>query len=320
MRKRVIKKKIYQTTLIITITVFLICTFTIIISGKINDEQLINCESLIMSNNSSLTKEFSNINAANELFNPFYRDEYSGTAKGRGSLSIPTKVTGTLQGFDFDYISGDHHMAMILAAADNNKVQYMYQDKKPDDKYNWCIRRAQVPNDSDGYVVSGKSKGADEVALGYFGEYMPVMVAFVFYYTYVCDHHMYKIGAEFVNNQNNFWDARVDFSDKSPNDKNDTFSWYIIYALVHRSKLVRDSPYIYSGTATKSSVLPMPNDVINPVLQGFHFSYTSPTHIDRHIDRICVLLSPDDLSVAYGDKEPSDEFRWRVRFNSLVQQ
>jgi hypothetical protein len=69
--------------------------------------------------------------------------EASGSARGADRVALPQGLK-VIRGFEFDFISGAHHLREIGVLTNNENLDVYYGDKNGDDQFEWNVRWAII--------------------------------------------------------------------------------------------------------------------------------------------------------------------------------
>ena len=239
-------------------------------------------------------------------------ENVQGNSKGFKTRQIGLTQNGAplLQSFYFKFNSEDHHfggMEVQPNAPTQNQMKYGYSDTNGDDEYFYNItlapyfgeifRRTHEPEFCHGASCTFPIEHPANLA----GQ---VFVLRGFYIQFRGgDHHIDQIRISESNGM-----ATVALNDQNDDDN---FAVNLHYAYIPQSKLSVISSA--SGTAAGGARVSIPAGI--GVVRGFNMDFVSS---DRHIRDIGVIMNGSGrLEVYYGDKTPTDQFRWKVDYGIL---
>lgn len=245
---------------------------------------------------------------------PAAAENLQGHAKAFTTRQIGLTQNGAplLQSFYFKYTREDHHFSAIEIVPGKpatNQVSIGYTDDQRRHEYFYNITFApyfgEIFRRSDGREHCIGQCTYPLQAPPDRQNYVFVLRGFYIYYL-GDDHHIEQIKIEENNGL-----VTVALND---DDDDDRFRVDLHYAYIPRSRfLIPDGEW--SGTSKGSHGMAIPGGTA--VIRGFDFDIKG-SRIDRHIRDIGVVLSKvGRLEVYFGDKEPTEQFDWKVQYAIL---
>ncbi len=242
------------------------------------------------------------------------RDGKNGLSSGRGLsgvLGVSYKMG--LTGFYFNFEGAvDHHIKEVSAFLHNDSdprhsaYSFSYNDNSKDDNFYYEIAWQELPANSTIYSKDGNTSDGVSVLLGTKQERpgIPVLVGFRLKFT-DDDHHLWRIAVRLYTAYEAVY-AKIIFRDKNGDDP---FYYELAYAMIPECDIKCTGCIDGHGKNTERETI----SACFPALQGFDIMYTGYDYfIDNHMNKLGVLLKPNEVNVWFGDKKLDDKFSWDV--------
>lgn len=230
----------------------------------------------------------------------------SGYANGYATTNLRVDGAPLLKSFYFRYENEDHHLAGVEVQPHSpalGRLSLMFQDDNGDDRYFYNVQFSpyygEIFRRNHPREYCTDTCTVPVAAPPNLQDYVFVITGFYIYYR-GGDHHIDEIRITEDSGK-----VTVAFNDQNDDDP---FAWDLQYAYVPRSRFTALDAR--SGTAAGAAEAPIENG--NAVVRGFAFNFASDDH---HIKDFGVWMGyAGKLQVYYGDKNPTDKFRWVVDY------
>jgi hypothetical protein len=248
-----------------------------------------------------------------------------GTGSEGASWETPFAMTPALNGFNFDFLSGDHHIEAVQVELDATGASVRYEDDNADDTYSWFVEGAVLPPGTiyNRFPTSGTDEdggGCDmspvlpETGMGTF-----VLTGFGLDFV-GGDHHIDRVRVRFIHPAEG---TRIEVCYDDDNNDDD-YTWFVSYAVVPPANVVE------SGSTGDQFVDPEEDETTEnldldlslapgtlPVISGFGFDLEDD---DQHLRRLAVdISSVGVVHVKFRDESAggiffglNDEYTWFV--------